>query len=222
MDIAGIDATLRAQLSNPHVVLGPDTFGQDPVITPLLQQYFSASAGNVTIGGVTAATYQYDATAGVITLSGVAAGGPFDSSAVDVTIQVSAGTPQLAIQGPLPDGWKLCQGFPDLRSPIIQLLPFQQAALYWASFDDNDAHAVGYYFEGNVDFTQRPLSFLRFLFPSASGPRIWGQIQMVGSTGQNAAQYRPEHDPRLRRHGGQRQGRTVHAAWAAVQDLRQP
>lgn len=189
--IADINSRIRPQL--PNVVLSPDLFGNDTVLTPLLQQYFSKQQGSVSIGNVLEEHYQFDSDKGVIIFSGTAVKGPFDGYAISaVTISVVDGHPQLCIDATGKDGWKLSTGFPELNSEVLKLMPLKAPALYWSSYDGNaDEPGQGFYFEGSLNLDVAPLNLVKALLPGLNGPVIWGQINMMGSTKDDIFQYVP-------------------------------
>lgn len=192
MNISDIDAQIKGQL--PTVILSPATFGNDPALMPLLQQFFSETGGLITITGVQPTVYKLDQDAQTITFTGVGQGGPFDRMTLGkVLIKLVEGAPQLVVEATAPDGWRLSQSFPDLNSPALQQLPFQTPQLFWSSYDsDVDDTIKGFYFEGNLDMNAPPLNLLSFLFPGLTAPLIWGQIDMVGSTTETITQYVPD------------------------------
>jgi len=189
MTIANINTVLHGQL--PTITLSPATFGQDSGLTPILQQYFSETKGEIVIGGVTEANYHFDND--IITFSGIGQGGPFDKMTTSVVIKMVNAVPQISISATAADGWSLHPAFPTLNAPIIQQLPFSSPQLYWASYDsDTDETIKGFYFEGKLDMTSSPLNVLSALLPGLPAPDIWGQLDMVGSNTGTIMQFVPD------------------------------
>lgn len=188
--IEQIHADIVRQL--PDVVLRAETFGQNPVLIPLLLKYFSDTDGQISISGVQAADYSFDPAKGVIQFSGTGVDGPFGGMVIRQTvITVEDGTPRITIEAHAADGWVLPHAFPDLHAPILSQLRLQQAKLYWASFDDDD-NTLGFYLSAILDFDNPPLSFLKLVVPNLKSPELWGDIQMQGSTTPSVVQYVPD------------------------------
>lgn len=181
MTIAEINAALQGQL--PNIVLSPATFGQDAVLTPVLQINFPDTQGAVTITGVTAANYKFDSVNGVITFSGTGQGGPFDGMSINpVVIKMDGTTIQIAISATAKDGLSLHTLFPSLNAPIIQQLPLSQPQLYWANYEsDTDETILWFYVDALLDIDAGPLSLVSALLPGLDAPELSGQFEMVGN-----------------------------------------
>jgi hypothetical protein len=181
MTIAEINSALPVQL--PRIVLSPATFGQDSVLTPILQQFFPETKGAVTIGDVTAGNYRFDATTGVIKFSGTGQGGPFDKMAIaPVVIKVTDNEVQIAISATAAGGWTLYRSFPALNAPVIQKLPLSEPKLYWSTYDSEaDETIKGFFVDAQLDLQNPPLNLLSVLLPGLQAPEISGQFDMVGS-----------------------------------------
>src|SRR5579884_1448628 len=111
----------------PTITLSPAVFAQDTTLTPLLYQYFSDTAGEITITGVQPANYHFDTTNGVIQFSGTGSLGPFDGMNIQqVTITSPGGAPTLFIVAQKADSWTLHDGFPEVKSPVLIQLPLHQ------------------------------------------------------------------------------------------------
>ncbi|HWA82515.1 MAG TPA: DUF6603 domain-containing protein, partial [Fimbriimonadaceae bacterium] len=132
-------------------------------------------------------------TAQTITFSGTGSGEPFAGMQVSVLITQPSGAFQLTITGQTPTDWTLATGFSEVKEPILQDLPLESGTLVWASAADTTANLVqGFNFNGPLDFSVPPLSFLKLLFSSISGATLQGDIQMHGSTVGDLVQYVPD------------------------------
>lgn len=192
MTLADIDKVLRAQLPN-MISLTPAVFENDSNLTPLLNSYFYAQNGALQINP-SPSSYNFDEANGRITFSGTGVNGAFSGLAIsNVTINFVNNAPQISVTAALENQTTLVDLFPSLNAPILKILTFENAEIFWASFDSDTYDTVlGYYFAGNVDFDDPPLNLIQLLFPSAKGPQLWGKVSMVGTETEDATQYVPD------------------------------
>lgn len=181
MTIAEINAALQGQL--PTVVLSPATFGQDAVLSPVLQINFPDTQGAVTINDVTAANYKFDSAKGIITFSGTGKDGPFDAMSINpVVIKMDGDTIQIAISATAKEGLSLHTVFPSLNAPAIQQLPLSKPQLYWANYEsETDETILWFYVDALLDIEAGPLSLISALLPGLDAPELSGQFEMIGN-----------------------------------------